>query len=71
MPSLLRRASDVAGQSGVILETAGGDRLTFVIGEGVFGRINGTTYEAEALRDSADLEKLEASGLPLSGRMTP
>jgi len=69
MPSLLRHASEVTGHSGVILEAVGGDLLTFVIGEGVFARIDGKAYQAEALRETADLESLEASGRGLGSSM--
>lgn len=62
VPAILRGASNISGGRNVIVETEGGDRLTFVLGDGLFGRIQGGEYENTALQDAAALELLEHEG---------
>ena len=62
IPVLLRGASNLSGDKNVIIERAGGGRVTFVLGEGVFSRVDGVTREDHAIRDAVALEQLESRG---------
>ena len=67
VPTILRGASNISGGRNVIIETEGGDRLTFVLGDGLFGRVQGGEYENIALQDAASLEELERRGSAIQG----
>lgn len=67
IPVLLRGASNLSGHRNVIVERAGGGRLTFVLGEGVFSRVDGIRHDNLALTDAAAFEQLEAQRRGLVG----
>ena len=62
IPVLLRGASNLSGDKNVIIERADGGRVTFVLGEGIFSRVDGVNREDLAIRDAVALEQLESRG---------
>jgi hypothetical protein len=63
--AILRAASNLSGHRDLMIEHPGGDRLTFVLGQGLFARIDGQMYSAAHINGAHALEDIESNGLSL------
>jgi hypothetical protein len=69
IPIVLRGASNVSGNRDAIAEDEEGNRLTLVLGEGLYGRIHDRRYDFKSTGNPDELERLERSGQGLAALM--
>lgn len=70
MASILRAASNLSGHRDLMIERPAGDRMTFVLGEGLFARVQGQTFSAPHINGAHALEDIESRGVGLRQILT-